>query len=582
MADNSGPLPDGIERSNDGRFSSGGKNFATYEEAMYHHNSSQSDAGDAFLGSIGGAVSSGITNALRKAQDELEAERERDTARWNKGTVTARPIYEEAEEYAEAGDYDKAIEMFARASNHYGVYQALSFAKIADIYLYKKDKPEQAIKYCNNAIKTCSNDNDCLSFAHFIRGEAYMKKMESQSGDEKKKTKKLAIADFQEILDWYDKNSDRYRDASDHLSSLGVMFKKKRSNLVSILGGTATALFSYALVWSWGGSDGFSKILGVVAAGVMFIPGFIASYAIKKQAIRLGIILTLFVLAILQLRGIKISFGLLLLIATAWVGVLAFPHIKAKRKKEAEKKKQEAIRREKEANKTPEEKAADALFQQDLNLANKGNINAQYNMGLHYYNGEGATQNFGKAAKWWSKAAEQGNAEAKEALNKLQPYMEKRNAQSMSEETISNDTPPQIGSYLPLPQQSDNSSQAEKTPEGKATEELNSYLKMAENGDADSAAHLGHIYHNGSELVGSQKDYAKAIMWYEKSLELGMKFEASTSNVQYWIGEIYRDGGYGVQKNTEKARQWFQKVLDTGVKNAKSYKDAKKELKELK
>ena len=40
MADNSGPLPDGIERSNDGRFTVGGQNFGTYEEAMYHQKAS--------------------------------------------------------------------------------------------------------------------------------------------------------------------------------------------------------------------------------------------------------------------------------------------------------------------------------------------------------------------------------------------------------------------------------------------------------------------------------------------------------------------------------------------------------------
>jgi hypothetical protein len=41
MSDNSGPLPDGIERSNDGRFTVGGQNFGTYEEAMFHKNASQ-------------------------------------------------------------------------------------------------------------------------------------------------------------------------------------------------------------------------------------------------------------------------------------------------------------------------------------------------------------------------------------------------------------------------------------------------------------------------------------------------------------------------------------------------------------
>ena len=37
---------------------------------------------------------------------------------------------------------------------------------------------------------------------------------------------------------------------------------------------------------------------------------------------------------------------------------------------------------------------------------------AQYNLGVHYYNGEGVTKNDNEAVKWCRKAAEQGLAEA--------------------------------------------------------------------------------------------------------------------------------------------------------------------------
>ena len=45
-------------------------------------------------------------------------------------------------------------------------------------------------------------------------------------------------------------------------------------------------------------------------------------------------------------------------------------------------------------------------------LAEQGNANAQYNLGLIYNNGHGVTQNFNEAVNWFRLAAIQGQAEA--------------------------------------------------------------------------------------------------------------------------------------------------------------------------
>ena len=39
-------------------------------------------------------------------------------------------------------------------------------------------------------------------------------------------------------------------------------------------------------------------------------------------------------------------------------------------------------------------------------------MEAQYNLGLCYYNGKGVTKNYTEAVKWYRKAAEQGDAYA--------------------------------------------------------------------------------------------------------------------------------------------------------------------------
>src|ERR1700681_1269719 len=45
-------------------------------------------------------------------------------------------------------------------------------------------------------------------------------------------------------------------------------------------------------------------------------------------------------------------------------------------------------------------------------LAEKGDANGQYNLGLLYNHGYGVPQDYAKAAEWYKKAAEQGNSNA--------------------------------------------------------------------------------------------------------------------------------------------------------------------------
>ena len=49
-------------------------------------------------------------------------------------------------------------------------------------------------------------------------------------------------------------------------------------------------------------------------------------------------------------------------------------------------------------------------------LAQQGDAAAQYNLGLMYDNGQGVTQDYKEAVKWYSLSAEQGNAAAQHNL----------------------------------------------------------------------------------------------------------------------------------------------------------------------
>ena len=55
-------------------------------------------------------------------------------------------------------------------------------------------------------------------------------------------------------------------------------------------------------------------------------------------------------------------------------------------------------------------------FSQWMPLAEQGDADAQYNLGVMYDNGEGVTQDDAEAVKWYRRAAEQGNAFAQHNL----------------------------------------------------------------------------------------------------------------------------------------------------------------------
>ena len=55
-------------------------------------------------------------------------------------------------------------------------------------------------------------------------------------------------------------------------------------------------------------------------------------------------------------------------------------------------------------------------------LAEAGDTNAKYNLGLMYYNGQGVPQDYKEALKWYTLAAEQGHARAQASLAVLYSF----------------------------------------------------------------------------------------------------------------------------------------------------------------
>ena len=126
-----------------------------------------------------------------------------------------------------------------------------------------------------------------------------------------------------------------------------------------------------------------------------------------------------------------------------------------------------------------------ANFDNCMAQAQQGNASAQAILGNMYDIGEGVTQDYKQAVKWYRKSAEQGNALAQFNLA-LRYY----NGQGVTQDY----------------------KQAVKW-----------YRKAAEQGDVEAQNNLGNMYREGK---GVTQDYVLAHMWFNIAAASGQKFAA--------------------------------------------------------
>jgi TPR repeat protein len=128
-------------------------------------------------------------------------------------------------------------------------------------------------------------------------------------------------------------------------------------------------------------------------------------------------------------------------------------------------------------------------------LAEQGHAEAQFNLGLMYYNGQGVPKDDAKAVKWYRKAAEQGNADAQNNLGVM--YVK--------------------GQGVPQDYK----------------EAVKWYRKAAEQGYALAQNNLGWMYYNGK---GVPQDYKEAAKWHHKAAEQGGAVVQNNLGVMYELG----------------------------------------------
>ena len=115
-------------------------------------------------------------------------------------------------------------------------------------------------------------------------------------------------------------------------------------------------------------------------------------------------------------------------------------------------------------------------------LAERGDANAQNNLGVLYYNGEGVPQDYVQARQWFEKAAAQGDAYAQNSLGMLY-----HNGQGVPQHY---------------------------------TKARQWYEKAAAQGDANAQFNLGVLYYKGQGVL---HDYVQAHMWCSLAAANGNK-----------------------------------------------------------
>ena len=148
--------------------------------------------------------------------------------------------------------------------------------------------------------------------------------------------------------------------------------------------------------------------------------------------------------------------------------------------------------------------------------ADKGYPMAQFSLGNCYDNGNGVTKNAVEAAKWMRKAADQGFANAQ---NTLAAYYANGKGVAMSQ-----------------------------------VEAAKWMRKAADQGDALAQYNLGNSYHVGR---GVPQNQVEAVKWYRKAAEQG------DAPAQFNLGNSYANGE-GVAKDAVEAAKWYRKAAEQG------------------
>ena len=185
--------------------------------------------------------------------------------------------------------------------------------------------------------------------------------------------------------------------------------------------------------------------------------------------------------------------------------------------------------------------------------AQQGLADAQNNLGEMYDNGQGTPQDYNEAVKWLTKAAQQGHAKAQNNLG-LMYY---------KGQGVSQDYNQTVKWFTKAAQQGHAKAQYNlglMHAKGRGVpqnydEMVKWFTKAAIQGIPEAQFNLGVIYFNGLSVT---EDYREAANWFTKAAAQGM------AEAQFNIGLMYYEG-QGVPQDYKVAAKWYTKAAAQGL-----------------
>lgn len=185
-------------------------------------------------------------------------------------------------------------------------------------------------------------------------------------------------------------------------------------------------------------------------------------------------------------------------------------------------------------------------------LAEEGDMDAQYELGVRYIEGDGVEQSAEKAVEWFRKSAGQGYAAAQNHLGVC--YENGDGVEQSAEKAVMWYRKAAEQGYALAQNNLGVCYYDGDGVEQSAQKAVQWFRKAVEQGCAAAQNNLGMCYDNGD---GVGKSAAKAVVWYRKSAEQGYVI------AQYNLGVCYANGE-GVVKSAEEAVVWYRKAAEQG------------------
>lgn len=202
--------------------------------------------------------------------------------------------------------------------------------------------------------------------------------------------------------------------------------------------------------------------------------------------------------------------------------------------------------------------ASTAPYDNLIERAQKGDVDAQYELGKMYITDPSGTRNpTDEAIQWLRRSAEHGHTKAQYVLGLA--YILGRNvpkqstealkwfrlaaAQGLADAQFSLGIMYATGDGIPI----DNA------------EAVKWYRVASEQGHANAQFHLGLAHYYG---YGVPQDTGEAVKWYRLASEQG------NADAQVKLGVAYADGSGGVEKNLTEAVQWWERAAVQGNADA--------------